>query len=132
MSLLVVDASAVLTVILAADADRIAERMAGADLAAPHLAPFEVANVVRRRWSAGVLSLGQAELALDGFGLLVIDLWPFAAVADRVWALRGQLSSYDAAYIALAELLDAPLLTADARLARAAAAAGSAARVETA
>jgi len=48
-----------------------------------------------------------------------IELWPFAVLADRVWALRDNLNSYDAAYCAVDELAETPLLTLDARLARA-------------
>ncbi|MDR1712121.1 MAG: type II toxin-antitoxin system VapC family toxin [Propionibacteriaceae bacterium] len=77
---------------------------------------YEVANVVRRRWAAQLLTQGQAELALDSFAQLEIDLWPQSLLAEQVWALRGQLGAYDAAYVALAGLLDAPLLTADAKL----------------
>jgi predicted nucleic acid-binding protein len=50
---------------------------------------------------------------------LDVELFPYAAVAERVWELRGSLTSYDASYIALAERLDAPLATVDARLVRA-------------
>ncbi|MDR2378555.1 MAG: type II toxin-antitoxin system VapC family toxin [Bifidobacteriaceae bacterium] len=116
MSRLVVDASAVLAALLTEDGDLAAARMAETEMAAPHLLPFDVANVVRRWWSAGVLTQSAAELALDSFGLLDIELWPFEAVASRVWARRGRLTAYDASYVALAELLGCPLLTGDARL----------------
>jgi predicted nucleic acid-binding protein len=114
---LVVDASAVLAALLDAGGGQAAQHMAELELAAPHLLPFEVANVVRRQWSSGALTQPAAHLALDSFAWLDIELWPFEAVADRVWALRGQLTSYDASYLALAELLSCPLLTGDARLA---------------
>jgi predicted nucleic acid-binding protein len=115
----VVDASTILMVLLSDEGDAAADRMAQGQLAAPHLLGFEVANVIRRRWSSQLLSQGQAELALDGFAKLEIDFWPHALLAQQMWQLRGQLSAYDAAYVALAKLLGAPLLTADARLAKA-------------
>ncbi|MDR0626049.1 MAG: type II toxin-antitoxin system VapC family toxin [Bifidobacteriaceae bacterium] len=120
MSLLAVDAAAILAVLLAEDGDSVANRMADQELVAPHVLPFEVANVLRRQWSGGVLSAAAAELALDSFASLAIDLWPFEAVATQIWALRGQMTAYDAAYVALAELLQVPLLTGDSRLAAAA------------
>jgi predicted nucleic acid-binding protein len=118
----VVDASALVWLLLD-PGDRgagIAERLRGRRLAAPALSPFEVANVVRRRWAAGLLTVGEANQALGSLQALGIELWPWEAVATRVWELRGQITAYDASYVALAELLGAPLLTADEQLARAA------------
>jgi predicted nucleic acid-binding protein len=119
LSALVVDASAVLVLLTADDGGEIADRMTGADLAAPELLGFEVANVLRRQWSAGILTKGQAELALAGYRDLSIDLWPFDALADGAWRVRGQLSFCDASYVSLALLLGCALLTCDARLGRA-------------
>ena len=121
LSRVVVDASAVLTLLVEPGDrnDRVASRLAGLSWCAPALLPFEVANVLRRQASTGILAAGQAELALDGFGMLPIELWPWDAVAARVWQLRGSMTAYDAAYVALAELLACPLVTGDARLARA-------------
>lgn len=95
------------------------ERLAEDRLAAPHLMPVEAANILRRSELGGditrdVASLGYADL-LD----LPVDLYPFETVADRVWQLRSTVTSYDAWYVALAELLDAPLATLDTKLARA-------------
>ena len=75
--------------------------------------------MLRRRRNRGHLSDGEAALAFQGFWTLPIQLWPLQVLADRTWQLGHNLSSYDAAYVALAEHLHAPLLTADARLARA-------------
>ena len=88
-------------------------------LLAPELMPFEVANVLRRRRNAGLLSAAEAGLAHAELVDLPIDLWPWHAIASRAWELGANLSSYDAAYVALAEQTDAPLLTRDARLASA-------------
>jgi len=86
-------------------------------MVAPDLLAYEVTNVLRRQRNAGRLSDAEARLALDAFRALPIELWPYAVLADRVWSLGANLSAYDAAYVALAERLDAVLLTADARIA---------------
>ncbi|WP_228282450.1 type II toxin-antitoxin system VapC family toxin [Rubrobacter tropicus] len=117
------DASAAATVLLnrGADASRIRERMgrAGDDLHAPHLFEVEVASVLRRYALNGSLSPGRARLALGRLATLSISLYPHTALLPRVWELRDNISAYDAAYIALAETLEAPLVTRDAKLARA-------------
>jgi predicted nucleic acid-binding protein len=95
------------------------ERCRGRRLAAPALLPFEVANVLRRLSRRATLSADRITLAQRNMLDTDIELWPFAVLADRVWGLRDNLTSYDAAYCALAELAEAPLLTLDARLARA-------------
>ncbi len=66
-----------------------------------------------------MLTSAEAQLALDAFWALPIALWPLEVVRARVWELEDNLSSYDAAYVALAEHLGAPLLTGDARIGRA-------------
>lgn len=88
-------------------------------VAAPHLMPVEVAAVLRRSvlsrgLTAEVASLAHADL-LD----LPVELFPYGATSARSWQLRSNVSSYDAAYVALAEELDVPLATLDARLRRA-------------
>lgn len=88
-------------------------------LVAPHHLPFEVANVLRRAAAAGSIGPETAALAHADLLDLPIALVPYLGVADRVWELRSTLTSYDAAYVALAERLDAPLATLDGRLARA-------------
>jgi predicted nucleic acid-binding protein len=122
MNLLVIDASAVLALLLGPiqQGDRVAERIADASLAAPALLPFEVVNVVRRQWSAGLVSDARAQTAWDDFRDLSISLWPWEAIAEGTWALRGSITSYDASYVALARIAGAPLLTADAKLCAAA------------
>ena len=88
-------------------------------LAAPHLMPVEVANILRRAARAGNLSSDTAALAHADLQAVRVDLFPYDAVASRAWDLRDNLTLYDAWYVALAELLEADLATLDARLARA-------------
>jgi len=88
-------------------------------LAAPHLLPVETANVLRRMTNAGDISADVAALAHSELLSLRTELFPYAPFARRVWELRANVNAYDAWYVALAELLDAPLATLDARLSRA-------------
>lgn len=119
MTVAVADASAL--VALLADAGPngawAAEQTIGRELAGPHLVLFEVANVLRRQETAGRISGDQAALAHQNLVALPVECWPYAALGARVWELRHNLTAYDASYVALAELLDAPLLTCDTRLA---------------
>jgi predicted nucleic acid-binding protein len=115
----VVDAS-VLVAILTAEGklgERAAEACRGSLLAAPELMPFEAANVLRRLELAGTIDATGARLAHRDLLDLEVDLWPYDVVATRAWQLRGSLSIYDAAYAAVAEEIEAPLVTLDARLA---------------
>ena len=88
-------------------------------LAGPELALAEVSNVLRRLERAGQISRLEAASAHGDLLRLDIELFPFAPFAERVWALRGNLTSYDAWYVALAEVLDCPLVTLDRKLDRA-------------
>ena len=96
----------------------VAGQLAGHVLMAPELLPFEVANALRRQVRARVLDVDRAASAHRAMVDTHVELWPYPPLSRRVWALRDQLSSYDAAYVAVAELVDAPLITLDARLAR--------------
>ena len=112
-----VDASAALSALLNAGPAR--SGLASEQLHAPHLIDSEVANGLRRRVAAQQLGADACWTALDTLRRLGITRYPVFSLVDRVWELRHNLSSYDASYIALAELLDCNLLTADARLGRA-------------
>ena len=89
-------------------------------LAAPHLMPAEVANVLRRAALGGDVATVAASLAHEDLTSLRVELFPYAACAERTWQLRENVNVYDACYVAVAELLGAPLATLDARLSRAA------------
>lgn len=86
---------------------------------APELALAEASNVLRRLELAGEISRLEATSAHRDLLRLDLELVPFAPYAERVWALRGNLTCYDAWYVALAEALDCPLMTLDRRLGRA-------------
>jgi predicted nucleic acid-binding protein len=89
----------------------------GASLSAPSLVFFEAANIIRRHESASLISQDQASQAHSDLRELPIDLWPYELLAERCWQLRNNLTVYDASYAALAELLGAPLVTLDRKIA---------------
>lgn len=97
----------------------VTRQVLGARLAGPDLLPYETANILRRNALAGVLDAGLAALAHDDLLALAIDVYPYRVLAQRTWSLRDTVTCYDGAYVALAELLGARLVTLDARLARA-------------
>jgi predicted nucleic acid-binding protein len=101
-----------------ADGDRARARLTGERLAAPQIVDLEVASVWRRAARAGRLDPRRARQALDDLADVPLDRAPHGPLMARIWALRENLTPYDAAYVALAEALGAPLLTADERLAR--------------
>ena len=114
------DASAVVTVLLDSGNDGVwlARRFASAELCAPALLPFECANIFRRHEIGGIISADQAAQAHADLLDLPLDLFPYEPLSGRVWQLRENMTSYDAAYVALAELMDLPLITLDRRLMR--------------
>lgn len=127
---LVCDASAVVTALLdAGDSGAwLAGRLAAAELSAPALLLFECSNVIRRHELGDLISPDHAAQAHADLLDLPIEFFPYEALAQRVWQLRHNLTSYDAAYVALAEALEVPLITLDRRLAEAP---GILCRVET-
>ena len=116
----VMDASTVVAALVDGGPDGTwAESIVGhGDLAAPHLLPVEVANVLRRAEISGRISADVASLTYRALFDLPVVLLPFEPFAERVWALRPALSAYDAWYVAIAESLSAPLATLDAKLSR--------------
>jgi len=86
---------------------------------APHLIDAEIGHVLRRGTLAGELSGRAARDALEALTDMPLRRAPHRALLHRAWSLRANVSFYDGLYIALAERLDLPLLTLDARLARA-------------
>ena len=128
--MIVVDASVILDLILAQSAaEAIGRRLFAPTetLHAPELLDLEVLQVLRRHWRAGSLSASRGEIAVADLDDLPVIRHPHGELVERIWQLRADVTAYDAAYLALAEALDAPLVTQDARLARAA---GHTARVE--
>lgn len=85
----------------------------------PHLAVVETASVLRGWARGGQLTEQRARAALTDLADFPAGRWPVESLLPRLWELRDHLSAYDATYVALAEALEATLLTADARLARA-------------
>lgn len=90
------------------------------DLAAPHLMPVEVANVLRRAAMSGDISADTASMAHADLLSLRVELFAYEPFATRVWELRDNVTAYDGWYVALAESLGARLATLDLRLSRAA------------
>lgn len=120
--MIVLDASAAIDHLLHRDSyERIAARLSvsGETLHVPHVLDLEVANALRRLSLRGSISAERAQEALHEYALYPVERYPMLALLDRVWELRSNMSAFDAAYVALAEVLDAPLITTDARLARA-------------
>ncbi len=120
--MIVLDASAVIELLLrTAAGNAIAARISSPEVSlhAPHLLDVEVAQVLRRYVLAGDMSAERGTQAALVLCRLDIARYSHDLLLARIWELRASLTAYDAAYIALAEVLDAPLLTADGRLGRA-------------
>jgi len=120
--MIVLDASAVVEWLLGLPlADEVERRLAatGETRHAPYLLQVEVAQAMRRYVRAGDVAPARGAQALDDLADLDVVLYPHHPLLDAMWRLRDNLTMYDAAYIALALSLDAPLLTLDARVAAA-------------
>jgi predicted nucleic acid-binding protein len=118
---IVVDAS-VLVAALADDADGgdfARQRLRGERLFAPDLVDLEVLSVLRRQVGRGRMPLRRAALAIQDLAEIPIGRAAHRPLISRCWELRDALGAYDSAYVALAEMLGAPLVTADGRIARA-------------
>ncbi len=121
--MIVLDASAVVELLLnTAQGRRLAQRIRSpsVSLHAPHVIDLEVAQTLRRYVLEGELSDERGQLALEH--LVELDLYRYNhdILLPRIWALKENITAYDAAYVALAETLDVPLITGDRRLAKAA------------
>lgn len=128
--MIVVDASAILEALLRTPAAAAVEKRLfepSQTLHAPHLLDVEVAQVVRRYAANSEIDAGRGRMALEDLADLPLRRYPHDFLLPRVWDLRNNLTAYDAMYVALAEVLDAPLLTRDKRLA---ASPGHQARIE--
>jgi predicted nucleic acid-binding protein len=93
--------------------------LAGGGLHAPELVLVEATNILRRLERAKKITPLEAEAAHRDQMSLDLEVYAFAPVVDRIWELRHTMTSYDAWYVAVAEALELPLATLDARLARA-------------
>ena len=116
--MIVIDCSAVVDALTTADdANSLRARMSDEDLHAPALLDFEVVAALRGLVLGSHLTPTRAEDALTDFDDLTIERWPSSdSLQRRSFQLRHNVSAYDAAYIALAEALDCPMLTRDAKL----------------
>ncbi len=127
--MLVVDTSAILDAIAA---DQPAAGLVGrlsddGDLHAPELIDVEIMHALRGMTLRGEITDDRAADARTDFADTALLRYPHEPLGDRIWALRHNLSAYDAAFVALAEALDVPLVTCDGRLASAS---GHEARIE--
>jgi len=117
----VVDASAVLDILLnPLEHERLRERLFRSEMHAPHLIDLEVLQVLRRYTLTREMADERAQAAIVIYRALPIERHSHEVLMQRVWELRSNLTAYDAAYVALAELLGAPLVTTDRRLAKSA------------
>lgn len=116
--MIVIDASAALAGLLNDGAAR--RSLAAEQLHAPHLIDTEVASGLRGLVLGGRLTPEQGRATLEVWRRMAVTRYPGHVLLERMWELRDNLTAYDAGYVALAEELGCPLLTADARLAAAA------------
>lgn len=120
--MIVPDASAVIEVLLQTPAGvSMTSRLltAGESLHVPHLVDLEVAQVLRRFVFQGKVSAARARQALEDLRDLPLQRYAHDVFLLRIWQLRDNLTAYDATYVALAEALDATLLTCDTRILKA-------------
>lgn len=120
--MIVLDASALLELLLGTPAGRsVAARIADPSIGLhmPHLADIEITQALRRYVKDGDIDADSAASAIEDLHALDVERYAHEPLLDRVWALRHNLSAYDAVYVALAEILNTTLLTCDGRLARA-------------
>ena len=120
--MIVADASAIIEIFLRSEAGLLAESRLlrrGETIHAPSLVDVEVAQVLRRYVLRGDLTPGWARTAIGLMGGFPMERYGHEPLLPRIWELRDNLTAYDAAYVALAEALRAPLITCDRRLANA-------------
>lgn len=126
--MIVLDASAAVDVLLnfGPAAPQVRERIRGEDagesrqsLHVPHLFEVEVLHALRRLVLNGEIPQSRGLRAVRLLSSMRLTRYPHAAFVERIWELKENVSAYDAAYVALAEALGAPLVTTDGRLAKA-------------
>ena len=116
--MIVVDASALVDLTAVRAHRALRARLREGDLHAPHLVDVEFTNALRGLVARGDLSADDAAQARADAAALSLTRYPHPLLVERAWELRHVMSAYDGVYVALAELLPAPLITCDARLAR--------------
>ena len=129
--MIVLDASALVEVILRTPIGSAIEQRiisSAETLHAPHLIDIETTHVLRRYVAKGSIDAKRGREAIDDVASLSLRRYGHAGLLPRVWEMRNNLTAYDAVYVALAQVLNAPLLTCDRRLA---AAVGHRAQIET-
>jgi predicted nucleic acid-binding protein len=121
--MLVVDTSAILQALIGEHPNQALQRRLSedGDLHAPHLIDVEFLHALRRLEASKAVTRDRAADARLDFADLSIVRYPHAGLADRAWDLRRNITAYDAMFVALAEELEVPLITCDAKLARTAA-----------
>jgi predicted nucleic acid-binding protein len=116
---MVVDASVVSTAVVETTGPMARVLVGATSLAAPALLDLEVVQTIRKKVQSGALTVRAGSEAVVRLQRLPIVRHPHSTLLDRIWALHPNVTAYDAAYVALAERLRTPLLTADGALARA-------------
>ena len=118
--MIVVDASVIASALIddSPGGERARDRLRGERLAAPHVLDLEVVAVWRRQAAAGRWTARRVSLALADLRDLPVRRARHVELLPRCWELRDNVTTYDAAYVALAEALEVTLITADRRLAR--------------
>ena len=120
--MIVVDASVLANVVGDDGPTGVAARSrlaAAGEAAVPDLVDVETLSVLRKRWIAGTLTGRRFRDAVNDLVLLPLNRYPTGPLMVRAYQLRTNVTAYDACYVAVAEALNCPLVTADARLARA-------------
>ena len=130
--MIVADASVLVPMLAGLDDAKTLRRIlvdAGERVCAPQLIDLEVAHVLRRFERLGTLQSQEAQEAIDALLLFPLTRYPHHILLPRIWQLRGHVTAYDAAYVALAEGVRGTLFTRDARLKQAVAGLGVAVEV---
>lgn len=121
--MIVLDASAVIDVLIGTGtrSERIRERIGSPDqsLHVPQLMDLEVLHALRRHILRGTISRKRGDEAFEDLTNIAFERYSHTQLIGRIWELKDDLTVHEASYVALAEALDVPLITRDARLARA-------------
>lgn len=118
--MIVLDTSALVAFLVSADTlgENVRAAVVGKRLAAPHAVDLECASTLRGLVRGGKLPADEARRALDLLGIIKLTRYDHVPLLARIWQLRHNMWPYDAAYVALAESLDAELITIDGKLTR--------------